>query len=106
MTQFTPPAWVEEAIELEGQGRRRAALDIILDHFDDLHSDGKFSESDAVLAAIDVNRLDSYLIVGILGITRFAAKHLPSRPDFVAKARAKLHAERPDDVDSLMSGLE
>lgn len=106
MTQPTPPEWVEDAIVLEQGGRIHTAMDIIFENFDTLHQAGKFAESDAALASIDVDRLGSFLIVAILGITRLAAKHLPSRPAFVARARAKLHAERPDDVDRLLSGLE
>lgn len=106
MTSTTPPPWVEEAITLQDQGRIDDAIDVIFDHFDDLHRDGKFTESDAALAPIDVSRLGEDLLVAVLGITRLAVKHLPSRPAFVAKARAKLHAERPGDVDSIMRGLE
>lgn len=102
----TPPAWVEEAIALQDQDRIDDAIDIIFDHFDDLHHNGKFTESDAALAVTDVNRLGEDLLVAVLAITRLAAKHLPSRPAFVAKVRAKIHAEQPDAVDSIMRGLE
>ena len=74
--------------------------------FDSLFLAGKFEEADKLLATAPLQSFDSKLVFGLLALTLQAKDKLPSRPEFVTKARKRLQELVPDRVDALMKGLE
>jgi hypothetical protein len=81
------------------------AVDILFDLFDDLHLEGRFEESDALLESVDVDRLSTTLLVGVLSITHTARYHLPNRSKVVRKIEDRLTLLAPDRVESLIKNL-
>ena len=76
-----------------------AAIDKIINTFDDLLCEDRFVECDDLLRAADVSVLSSSHIVAILSVTLPAKRYLSYRTFFVEKARKVL---KP----SLLVGLE
>lgn len=82
------------------------ATDFLFDTVDDLLLAGDFTCVDALLAEVDLGRLDTPLLVALLAITSVATEHLPSRPDLVDRVRQRLQVRAPERVHLLMRGLE
>ncbi len=84
-------------------------VDDTLDHIflkvDTLCEESRFSELDAALAAIDVETLDTVILVGVLSATFPAKAHLPSRPALFERIRARLTQTDPTRVGGLLEGL-
>jgi len=81
------------------------AMDTLFDVFDDLHCARKFEQSNALLETVEVDRLNTTLLVGVLSITYQARSHLPSRTAVVQKIEERLTLLAPDRVVSLVKGL-
>lgn len=106
-----PPSFTlgffEKIQELTEQRAEEALLDLIYDRLDDLLVAGDFDSCDAILAAVEVARLDPVGMVGFLTITLPARERLPSRAALVTRAREALSQRRPqNEVDALLRGLE
>lgn len=86
-------------------GMVESASDMLFDLFDDLHAEGKFEESNEIMCRIDLNKLDTNLVVALLCITHPAKDHLPDRPKIVYLAEARLKILALDRVKKLMDGL-
>ena len=67
-----------------------AGIDLMFDTFDNLHSEGKFEESDKLLASVDFNQegMTTTIVTGLMTITAAAATHLPSRQETYNRAIA------------------
>ena len=78
------------------------ATDVLFKYVDDLLSTQKFSQCDEFLQAIDLDRLDSNLILALLSLTRAAEKDLPYRPKLLTKARARLVELDPHRADRIL----
>ena len=83
-----------------------AAVDLIFDHFDELLQARKFREVDEALDAVDVNRLDSNLMVALLTITRAAKENLRRREELIRRIETKLRADAPERADKILSGVK
>lgn len=76
-----------ELQDLMRQARNEdARLDVLFQTFDDLHYRGEFQTADDLLKGLDPVDLGENLTVGVLTITFAAAKHLPSRVEFLQQA--------------------
>ena len=82
-------------------------LDILYLWIDTLLLAGRFEEVDRILAAVDVERLRTAVLLGYLTIT-FAAKHmLDNRDAFYERVRKRVVETEPaKDVPGLLGGLE
>lgn len=65
-------------------------LDVVYDTVNDLFCEGRFKEVDEMLAAIDVDSMDSVLLIAWLTTSAWAKSKLPSRPAFYEKCETKL----------------
>ena len=74
------------------------------DHFDELLQARKFREVDEALDAVDVNRIDSNLMVALLTITRAAKENLRRREELIRRIETKLLADAPKRPDENLSG--
>lgn len=70
--------------------QKEDALDFIFWEFDRWLCADAPAIVDGILAAVDLARLPSPLIVGLLVASRPAAPRLPARPAFVLRARERL----------------
>lgn len=84
---------------------RYAASDLLFEKIDDLLLEGKMEEADEAIRAIDVDKLDSSLLVGVLSVTLRARDLLRTRPALVRAIEKRLHDIVPGRVEELMSGL-
>jgi len=99
-------SWLAHLYILVDEGHIDQSIDVLYDRVDDLLLAGDFGTVDNLLGIIDLDRLDSYLLIGMLSITLAAASKLPSRPEFVEKVRGRLTLLAPDRVGRLLKGLE
>jgi hypothetical protein len=90
---------------LVDQHRVDDATNILFERMDELLSAGKFQLCDDLLRSIDLQRLDTNLVVAVLSITLVAADHLPYRQRFVERAVQRLEHLAPERVDRLLDGL-
>ena len=94
--------WVDEIYKLVKENRNDAALDILFDHIDDMFLAGKFKECDKVLPTIDLERLNTSLLVGLMMITFAAKDKLTYREQMLINIEDRLKVLAPDRVEKLM----
>lgn len=81
-------------------------LNLIIEYTDDCFLENRFQDCDFLLDTVNLNLLDTFLIVGFLSATRCAKNKLKSRKTFVERARIRLTELAPDRIERLMSGLD
>jgi hypothetical protein len=96
---------IEQVYELVEQNELDEAVDILFATINELCSSCNFEECDSLLQSLDINRLDTNLIVSVLAITLAAKEKLSTRKEFVSKAKCRLTELCPDRVDRLLDGL-
>lgn len=103
VTQGSPNkfGWLSEVYKLTAEGRVNAAIDVLFENVDELNSD----DCDQLLHAVDLNRLDTHLLVGLLSITLSRAADLTHRSKVVEMVERRLEEIAPDRVARLMVGL-
>ena len=104
----TPPKTqpLDAMYQFVEEGRTAAALDVLFNHIDDMLCDGDFQKCDDVIQRIDLERLDTNLLVGVLSITLAAREKLSRRAQVVQAIRKRLEILAPGRVEALMSELE
>ena len=91
---------------LAEQGEVDKATDLLFDTIDDLLLAKEFTRVGALLAEVDLGRLDVPLLVALLAVTSLASERLPGRPDLVNRTRQRLQTLAPERVHLLLRGLE
>ncbi|WP_428265089.1 hypothetical protein [Haliangium sp.] len=99
------PLWLGDVYSLVARQQPDEAIDILFDHIDELLSEGQFARCDSVLRAIDLDRLDTNLVVAVLSITLSAADELPHRARLLSRAEKRLSVLAPERVERLLHGL-
>lgn len=94
--------WLES---LYAETSVHTAIDMLFDRVDRMMLDEKFEDVDGLLRIIDVDRLDSNLMVGVLTITQCARERLAERVGALERIEKRLRATDPDRVDELLQGL-
>lgn len=97
--------WIDELYDFVAHERTDDAVDLLFKHVDELLSAERFDQCDEILRVVDLNRLDTHLIVALLSITLSASGQLPYRTPLLEHARDRLSVLAPDRVDRLLSGL-
>lgn len=98
-------SWLEILYSHVHNGNRESAGDLLFERIDDLLCDELFQDADNTIRTIDVGRLDSYALVGLLSVTYAARRELPSRAPMVRRIEARLAVVAPGRVEELMAGL-
>ena len=100
--------FLQNLYEAIGEVHDDELIDLLIERFDIALSTGFFSVADELLEEIDVDKLNSNLIICILCATRRAGSlgHLLKRQGFVDRARTKLTELHPERVERLMEGLD
>ena len=98
MSNATTEFPFDEIRRLVAGGETDMALDVVFDRLDDLFLAGKFTEADAVLAAVNLDDCDPPVAMGYVTAGSWAKEHLPSYVAFIARVRpwmtAKVGEER------------
>ena len=93
--------WIQQAIELDRDGKTDAALDVLYDSLDDLCLAGKFSEADGILLEFrNVQSID--LLLGALCVSRWYQSNLKNRQSLLEHCRETWPS---DEVDSILKNL-
>lgn len=104
ISQPVLPDWMRPVLKEDQRGQSDVALDEMFDHIDPMLSSGKYSEINAILAAMPVEGPSLTLMMGLLSITRPAAQYLPSRKRFFDRVYRLCKAMRRD-AETLLGGL-
>lgn len=99
------PMWLEDTYAYCMQSRDAEALDVMFRHINTLLCEDQFSKCNDLLRAIDLQRLDTHLMIGLLSITLAASSILPFRSQLVSNIESRLRKLAPDRVERLLNGL-
>lgn len=98
-------SWLSSTYSLVAKSDVHAAIDLVFEHFDELLFEGRMREADEALAAVDVERLDSNLMVAVLTITYAAKDRLNRRAELLRRVDSRLRVLAPERVSDLLDGL-
>jgi len=101
----TDTSWVDEMYMLIASEELEGAIGLLYDNIDDMLLEERMQECDRILQMLDLSKMESYLMIGVLSITLSAANKLPSRPALVTRIENVLQQTHPDDVNDLLRGL-
>lgn len=96
--------WFEKMYGLVEGDRADEALDILFEEVDTLLRDDMDLVTE-MFEAIDLSRLDTNLLVGVLSITLAGKEYLPSRPQLVQRVEERLRILASERIEGLMKGL-
>lgn len=80
-------------------------LDEIYEVMDNLLSEERLLEVDAILSQIDVEKLSPVMALGFLSITRPARDHLKTYEEFCDKVVLHVRKVIPDRCDTILSSI-
>lgn len=92
-----------------GENKNYEAIDLLMDHLDNLFSAGEFNTAKKLLLDLDTDKLPVIVITGVLTIISYAKdKLIPAREDFVSRAIKTLqtvHHISQDRIEKLLSRI-
>lgn len=94
--------WLEEVYALTARNRGDEAIDLLFSKVDAELRAARFEALSGVLQAVDVERLDSGLMVALLAITRSAKEELPHRATLLTRIEKCLAEKMPDRAERLL----
>lgn len=97
--------WFSDAVRDDEAGKHIQALKRVFFAVDELLSRGHFDKVDAWLSSLTPADFSVNLIVGVLSITRQAARHLPCREEFFNKSWIVVEGAGRN-ADKLLNGLK
>ena len=97
--------WLEEMYAHVAASRLDEAMDLLFDRVDDALCDGLMTEVDALLPMIDLTRLDTNLMVGLLSVTSGAKVELTNRAALVTDISARIMEIVPERAERILRGL-
>lgn len=103
----TKLAWLQRVYGHVARGTVDQGGEIIYDEMDLLLGDAKWPDADAVLDAVQIDKLDPLTMVAFLTITGAARDKLAKRPAYFKKVRERLAREMtPERLERVLVGLE
>ena len=99
------PDWTRAILKSDNDGHSDAALDDLFDRIDVMLSSGEYEKVDDILAAMPLEGPSLTLMMGLLSVTRPAAKYLPSRVRYFNRVYRLCNAMRRD-AQTLLGGLK
>jgi hypothetical protein len=99
------PTWLDDVYLLVARGQIDDAVDVLFSNLDEMLLVGHFSRCNALLRVVDLKKLDTNLLVGLLSITLSAKALLPERADVVGRVEARLNELDPSRTARLLDGL-
>ena len=83
-----------------------SVIDLIFNNFDIEFRAGNFNKVDSILEDLDIDKLNTVLLIAILSITHSARDKLCSRECFIRRIRAKFEKTESHRVDRLLKNYE
>ncbi|MDP3273559.1 MAG: hypothetical protein Q8Q09_00085 [Deltaproteobacteria bacterium] len=96
-------AWIEELYRRVAESKPHAAMDLLLQQFDDWFDARRFSDVDYVLRTIDLDKLDTTLQLGLLGFTKVARDQLHARAALLTRVEERLRGTDPQRCERLLA---
>lgn len=97
--------WMTQVYQLVARKEIDDALEILYDELLDPQTDGRFAECDELLALIDVDGLDTNLMIGVLAVTFQARDILRNRARVLHRIEKRLAQLAPDRIEALIGNL-
>lgn len=97
--------WMTRVYQLVARKEIDDALEILYDELLDPQTDGRFAECDELLALIDVDGLDTNLMIGVLAVTYQARGILRNRARVLHRIEERLAQVAPDRIEALIGNL-
>ncbi len=97
---------ISNAIKLEQSGEVRKALDLLYKIIDELIQNNNFKDCDEFIKDLDVNELNTHLLIGIFTITAPYANQLHNREDLFARVQSRLSGLTPERINKLTLNLK
>jgi len=97
--------FINDANELDKNGQRNAAMDLIFDRIDELMRKEQFSSIDSILRKVCISDQTGDVLLGLLTASLPARGDLPFRAEFCREVKSVLTA-RGEFEDGLLIGLE
>lgn len=94
--------WLQQLYDLVETEQREEASSFILQRLEPWFQRGNFQAGDALLDAVDVERLDTYAILGFLAFTHTAADQLSRRAAFLKRAEQRIATLAPARAERLL----
>jgi len=92
--------WIENIYNNINKSLIDNAIDILFKNMNDYFCNGEFEIADEALNIIDINKLDSNLVIGVLSITFAARNHLKNRDAFYKNA-VRYYLKRKESKDRI-----
>lgn len=99
------PMWLEDIYSLVAQRKIDEAIDILFRHVNEMLCRNEFVLCNDLLYTVDLKRLDTNLLVGLLTITLPASTELPFRAKLVKRIEEKLRILAPGRAERILNGL-
>lgn len=96
---------IEKIYEADNNDSPRKRVNIIFDEIDALLCSNKFGPVDHLLQTVDLDKLTTDSLIGILTITADASDKLPHRSFFFNRVKNILKI-REEDVEKILLGLD
>lgn len=97
--------WLEEIYQLCEENNTDKGIDILFSKIDELLLKEDFDLCDDLLRTINLQKLNTSMLLGLLSITFTATAKLPYRSKLVTNIEAVLKVREPNRVESLLKGL-
>lgn len=97
--------WMTRMYQLVARKEIDDALEILYDELLDLQTAGRFAECNEMLALLDVDGLDTNLMVGVLVVTYQAKDRLSHRARILKKIERRLAELAPNRIEALIGNL-
>lgn len=94
-------SWLSTLYDLEDE----PAADMVFDEIDTLLSSREFLKCDKILQVIDVDRLNTSILISFLSATLPAKNILSNRPGLVQRIEKRLSIAEPFRVNNLLKTL-
>lgn len=96
--------WLEEIYQL-CESNTDKGIDLLFSKIDELLLKEDFELCDDILCTIDLQKLNTSMLLGLLSITFTAADKLPYRSKLITNIEAILKVLEPARVENLLKGL-
>lgn len=97
--------WLEEMYTFVSKKHYELAIDLLFEKVDHMLIEGQMRECDLLLQGIDLARLESNMLVGLLSVTLEAGDYLPYRRELFSRIEQIFTKTSPERVERLLVGL-
>lgn len=105
-TYENPNIWLQKLYDFVENSKDDDAIDLLFDNIDDLLIDHRIDLCEEILNIINLEKLNSNLLIGLLSITNSAKTYLPTRTKIISDIEKIFKkTESPERIEGLLKGL-